>query len=199
MSVASVLIPVGVLAVGAEVLPVDEPVRSEAGAGCFDVGGLLAGLPAAGHDERTGDGRSPCPVDVLGVREADAREILTGKDTPASPALTCRRTTAEGTQRAHQVAQARSAEPADAQAAEPANPVCACRSALACCAPRAEPTLAETTMVRKGSSVRVRCWAWEVPANWRRRHSEGTPGAHERFSQIAKQIFVPAEREPCEH
>lgn len=39
---------VGVVALGAEVLAGDEPGGAVAGAGCLDVGGLLAGLPAAG-------------------------------------------------------------------------------------------------------------------------------------------------------
>ena len=61
--------PVGVVAVGSELVAVDVPVGSLAGAGCLDVGGLLACLPAAGYDERAGDGRALRAVDVLGVAE----------------------------------------------------------------------------------------------------------------------------------
>ena len=40
----------GVLPFGAEVVAGDEPVGALASAGGLDVGGLLAGLPAAGDD-----------------------------------------------------------------------------------------------------------------------------------------------------
>src|SRR3984885_11705774 len=70
---------VGVVSFDAEVLAVDVPVGALAGAGCLDVGGLLAGLPAAGDDEGAGDGRALCAVDVLGVAEPDAGEILAGE------------------------------------------------------------------------------------------------------------------------
>ena len=70
--------PVGVVAFDAEVLAGDEPVGPLAGAGCLDVGGLLARLPAAGDDERAGDGCALGAVDVLGVAEPDASEVLAG-------------------------------------------------------------------------------------------------------------------------
>ena len=63
---------VGVVAFGSEVFAVDVPVGALAGAGCLDVGGLLAGLPAAGDDEGAGDGRALGAVDVLRVAEAHA-------------------------------------------------------------------------------------------------------------------------------
>ena len=66
---------VGVVALDAEVLAGDEPVGALAGAGCLDVGGLLAGLPAAGDDERAGDGRALRAVDVLGVAEPQPAEV----------------------------------------------------------------------------------------------------------------------------
>ena len=53
-----------------------------AGAGRLDVGGLLAGLPAAGYDERAGDGRALRAVDVLRVAEAHRGEVLAGERSP---------------------------------------------------------------------------------------------------------------------
>ena len=70
---------VGVVSFGAEVVAVDEPVGALAGAGCLDVGGLLAGLPAAGDDEGAGDGRALRTVDVLRVPEAQAGEVVAGE------------------------------------------------------------------------------------------------------------------------
>ncbi len=70
---------VGVVPFDAEVLAGDVPVGALAGAGCLDVGGLLAGLPAAGDDERAGDGRALGAVDVLGVAEAHAGEVIAGE------------------------------------------------------------------------------------------------------------------------
>ena len=70
---------VGVVAFCSEVFAVDEPGCALAGAGCLDVGGLLAGLPAAGDDERAGDGRALGAVDVLRVPEPHAAEVLAGE------------------------------------------------------------------------------------------------------------------------
>jgi hypothetical protein len=61
---------VGVVAVGAEVFAGEVPVGAVSRAGCLDVGGLLAGLPAAGEDDGALDGRALLAVDVLGVGEA---------------------------------------------------------------------------------------------------------------------------------
>jgi hypothetical protein len=77
---------VGVVSFHAEVLAGDEPVGALAGTGCLDVGGLLAGLPAAGDDERAGDGRALGAVDVLRVAEANTAEIVPGQ---GSLALRC--------------------------------------------------------------------------------------------------------------
>ena len=75
---------VGVVPFDAEILARDEPGRSLAGAGCLDVGGLLAGLPAAGDDQGVGDGRALGAVDVLGVAEPDACEVLAGDGSPTA-------------------------------------------------------------------------------------------------------------------
>jgi hypothetical protein len=69
---------VGVVPFHAEVVAGDEPVGALAGAGCLDVGGLLVGLPAAGHDQRARDGRTLGAVDVLPV-------VLHGFGEPAVP------------------------------------------------------------------------------------------------------------------
>jgi hypothetical protein len=45
-----------VLGFEAELLTCEVPVAAVAGAGCLDVGGLAAGLPAAGDDDREVDG-----------------------------------------------------------------------------------------------------------------------------------------------
>ena len=70
---------VGVLSFDAEVLPGDEPVGALAGAGRLDVGGLLARLPSAGHNQCAGDGRALCAVDVLGVSQPQAGEVVPGE------------------------------------------------------------------------------------------------------------------------
>lgn len=67
---------VGVVAFGAEVLAGDVPIGALAGAGCLDVGGLLARLPTAGDDERAGDGGALRAVDVLRVPEPQPREVI---------------------------------------------------------------------------------------------------------------------------
>jgi hypothetical protein len=67
---------VAVVSFSSEVLAVDVPVGALAGAGCLDVGGLLAGLPSAGHNQGSGDGRALRAVDVLGVPEAQPGEIV---------------------------------------------------------------------------------------------------------------------------
>jgi hypothetical protein len=58
-----------VLSFGAEVVACDEPVGALAGAGGLDVGGLLAGLPAAGEHDGALDGGALLAVDVLCVRQ----------------------------------------------------------------------------------------------------------------------------------
>jgi hypothetical protein len=70
---------VGVVPFDSEVLAIDEPAGALAGAGCLDVGGLLAGLPAAGHDEGAGDGRALGAVDVVRVPEAHAAKVFPGE------------------------------------------------------------------------------------------------------------------------
>ncbi len=61
--------PVGVVPFVAEFLAGDVPVGALAGARRLDIGGLLAGLPAAGDDDRAVDGRALLTVDVLRVGE----------------------------------------------------------------------------------------------------------------------------------
>ena len=58
---------VGVLFVVAELVAGDVPVGAVAGACGLDVGGLFAGLPAAGDNDGALDGRALLAVDVLGV------------------------------------------------------------------------------------------------------------------------------------
>jgi hypothetical protein len=58
-----------VLALEAELVASEEPLRALPGAAGLDVGGLLAGLPAAGHDHGALYGRALLAVDVLGVSE----------------------------------------------------------------------------------------------------------------------------------
>ena len=48
-------------------------------AGGLDVGGLLAGLPAAGEHDGALDGRALLTVDVLRVREPQRVEVLAGE------------------------------------------------------------------------------------------------------------------------
>ena len=61
--------PLGVLSFVAELVAGEEPVGAVASAGGLDVGGLLAGLPAAGDDDGALDGRALLAVDVLRVGE----------------------------------------------------------------------------------------------------------------------------------
>ena len=68
-----------VLAFDAELLAGEVPLGALAGAACLDVGGLAAGLPAAGDDDGTLDGRALLAVDVLGVGEAQVLELLAGE------------------------------------------------------------------------------------------------------------------------
>src|ERR1035437_3155369 len=92
----------------------------------------------------------------------------------------------EGTQRAHQVAQARSTKPADAQAAEPPNR--SLRLAISTCVlgPWVEPPLARTTMVRKGSSdASIREAPIETTASVAQSDTVGLFATHERSSSNA--------------
>jgi hypothetical protein len=59
----------GVLAFFAELVAGEVPVGALAGAGGLDVGGLLAGLPAAGENDGAVDGCALLAVDVLRIRE----------------------------------------------------------------------------------------------------------------------------------
>ena len=68
-----------VLALEAELVAGEEPLGALAGAAGLDVGGLLAGLPAAGDDDGALDGRALLAVDVLGVAEAQALQVLAGE------------------------------------------------------------------------------------------------------------------------
>src|ERR1700691_296220 len=70
---------VGVLPFVAEVVACDEPVGAMAGPGRLDVGGLLAGLPAAGEHDGTLDGRALLAVDMLRVGESQGVEVLGGE------------------------------------------------------------------------------------------------------------------------
>ena len=70
---------VGVVAFVAELVAREIPVGAVAGAGRLDVGGLLAGLPAAGEHDGAVDGRALLAVDVLGVGEAEGLEVLAGE------------------------------------------------------------------------------------------------------------------------
>ena len=71
--------PVWVLSLQPEVLAGDVPVGALAGAGGLDVGGLFGGLPSAGEDHCSLDGRALLAVDVLGVGEAYRLEVLGGE------------------------------------------------------------------------------------------------------------------------
>jgi hypothetical protein len=75
---------VGVLPFDSQLLAGNEPVSSFAGAGGLDVGGLLAGLPSAGDDKGAVDGRALRSMDVLGVPEAQADEVVAVKGAPAA-------------------------------------------------------------------------------------------------------------------
>src|ERR1700685_480810 len=68
--------PSGVLYFVAEVVACDEPVGSVACSACLDVGGLLAGLPAAGEHDGALDGRALLTVDVLCVDQPQRVEVL---------------------------------------------------------------------------------------------------------------------------
>ncbi len=68
-----------VLALEAELVAGEEPLGALAGAAGLDVGGLLAGLPSAGHDDRALDCRALLAVDVLGVGETQALKVLAGE------------------------------------------------------------------------------------------------------------------------
>ncbi len=68
-----------VLAIGAELVAGEEPLGGLAGAAGLDVGGLLAGLPAAGEHDGALDGGALLAVDVLGVAESQRLQILAGE------------------------------------------------------------------------------------------------------------------------
>ena len=87
---------VGVVSFCSEVFAVDVPVGALAGAGRLDVGGLLLVLPAAGHDEGTGDGRALRAVDVLRVAEAHAGEVIAGECSPPAGTSNSMRTSPAG-------------------------------------------------------------------------------------------------------
>jgi hypothetical protein len=70
---------VGVLSFEAELVTCEVPVGAVACACGLYVGALLAGLPAAGEDDRALHGRALLAVDVLGVAEPDRAEILCGE------------------------------------------------------------------------------------------------------------------------
>jgi hypothetical protein len=63
----------------AELVAGDVPVGAVAGARGLDVGGLFAGLPAAGDDDGALDGCALLAVDVLGVGEPQRAELLAGE------------------------------------------------------------------------------------------------------------------------
>ena len=68
-----------VLSVETELVAGEEPLGALPGAAGLDVGGLPAGLPAAGHDDGALDGRALLAVDVLGVAETQGLEVLAGE------------------------------------------------------------------------------------------------------------------------
>lgn len=68
-----------VLALGAELVSGEEPRGGLAAATGLDVGGLLAGLPAAGEHHGALDCRALLVVDVLGIAEAQRLQILAGE------------------------------------------------------------------------------------------------------------------------
>src|SRR5450759_4976093 len=68
---------VSVVPFDAESFARDEPVGALAGAGRLDIGGLLAGLPAAGEHNGAIDGRPLLAVDVRGVSETKGLHVLT--------------------------------------------------------------------------------------------------------------------------
>jgi hypothetical protein len=65
-----------VLAVDAELVAGEEPLGRVPGAGCLDIGALLACLPAAGEHDRPVDGCALLAVDVLGVGETDVLKVF---------------------------------------------------------------------------------------------------------------------------
>ena len=69
----------GVLPFGAEVVAGDEPVGAVACACGLDIGGLLAGLSAAGEYDGALDGRALLAVDMLRVREPQRVQVLVGE------------------------------------------------------------------------------------------------------------------------
>ena len=73
----------GVLSFLAEVVASDEPCGAVACSGGLNVGGLLAGLPAAGEHDGAIDGRALLAVDVLRVGEPQRVQIVAGEQQPA--------------------------------------------------------------------------------------------------------------------
>jgi hypothetical protein len=67
------------LAFLAELVPGEVPVGAVAGAGGLHVGGLLAGLPAAGEHDGAIDRRALLAVDVLGVSQPQGLDVLAGE------------------------------------------------------------------------------------------------------------------------
>ena len=68
-----------VLSFGAEVVAGDEPVGAVPCARGLDVGGLLAGLPAAGENDGVLDGRALLTVDMLRVGQSQRVQVLAGE------------------------------------------------------------------------------------------------------------------------
>ena len=68
----------GVEPFAAELLAGEEELCALTGTAGLDVRGLLAGLPAAGHDNGALDCRALLSVDVLGIGEAQVLQILPG-------------------------------------------------------------------------------------------------------------------------
>lgn len=73
----------GILAFLPEIVASDVPVGTFAGARRLDVGGLFAGLPAAGENDGALNGRSLLAVDMLSVGEPDGLEVFGGEDDAA--------------------------------------------------------------------------------------------------------------------
>src|SRR4029077_9278063 len=74
----------GVVAFDAEVLARDVPIGSLPSTRGLDVGGLLARLPAAGHDERPGDGGSLSAVDVRRIGKPQAPKVISCQCSPSA-------------------------------------------------------------------------------------------------------------------
>jgi hypothetical protein len=68
-----------VLALEAELVASQEPLGALPCAAGLDVGGLLAGLPSAGHNDGPLYRCSLLTVDVLGVAETQRLKVLPGK------------------------------------------------------------------------------------------------------------------------